>query len=193
MNFVMLLAVMLGAYLLGSVNFSILLFRVRGMGDPRDHFSGNPGATNVRRQMGLKRALLVLGLDLLRAGAASLIAQTLFGAAWIPWVGLALITGNMKPVFHGFRGGKGVAAYLGFHLFWTPLAALLAAAAWGAVFAATRHSFLGSHALVALLALATARHIHWVPWGLIPVAVTAGLILWAHRRNWRALKQPANQ
>ncbi|HOO41495.1 MAG TPA: glycerol-3-phosphate acyltransferase, partial [Syntrophales bacterium] len=55
-----------GAYLAGSVNFAIILFAVLGKGDPRSGFSGNAGATNVRRQAGLGWAALVLLLDLIR-------------------------------------------------------------------------------------------------------------------------------
>ncbi|MBC2711578.1 MAG: glycerol-3-phosphate acyltransferase [Desulfosarcina sp.] len=102
------------AYVAGSVNFSILAFRLTGREDPRGHGSGNPGATNVYRQAGIGWAVAVLLSDMGRAVAVALVANTLLPFWQVPWVGLGLILGNRFTCFHGFKGGKGVANYLGF-------------------------------------------------------------------------------
>ena len=102
------------AYVAGSVNFSILVCRVTGRQDPRHYGSGNPGATNVYRQAGIGWAAAVLLLDMGRAVGVALAANTLLPFWQVPWVGLGLILGNRFPCFHAFRGGKGVANYLGF-------------------------------------------------------------------------------
>ena len=101
------------AYLAGSVNFSILVFKITQKGDPRDSFSGNPGMTNVFRQSGFLMAAVVLLLDMGRSMAVAILAAGLLSYSWVPWIGFGLIVGNRYPCFHGFRGGKGVANYLG--------------------------------------------------------------------------------
>lgn len=85
------------AYLAGSINFSILLFRLTGREDPRQHGSGNPGATNVYRQAGAVWAAVVLLLDMGRAIAVAVLAQRLLNDWQVPWVGLGLILGNRFP------------------------------------------------------------------------------------------------
>ncbi len=150
---------MLCAYLAGSVNFSILLFRMLGKEDPRSQFSGNPGVTNVFRQAGRAMAALILLMDVGRAAAVALLAQYFWTEPWVPWAGLALILGNHFPCFHSFRGGKGVANYLGFYAFLIPVGAGVAALTYLVVFALVRVPFIGS-------------------FGMITVLTAAGLIRW---------------
>ena len=119
------------AYLAGSVNFSIVLFRLLGRDDPRTRFSTNPGVTNVYRQAGRLWALLVLLLDLGRASALACISLRLLPPAFLPWCALFLLLGNMYPLFHGFKGGKGVANYLGFTLVPAPWFAAAKARGYG--------------------------------------------------------------
>jgi glycerol-3-phosphate acyltransferase PlsY len=124
------LLLFIGAYAAGSINFSILLFRILGKGDPRKEFSGNAGVTNVYRQGGYLWATVVLLMDLARAMGIALISTSLLQMELVPWVGLGLILGNRFPCFHNFRGGKGVANYLGFTTVIAPLAAGVAALSW---------------------------------------------------------------
>lgn len=106
------------AYLLGSVSSAIIVCRLMGLGDPREAGSGNPGATNVLRIGGekgkLAAAITLLG-DLLKGLLAVVIAR-LAGVedAWqLALVGFAAFLGHLYPLFFGFRGGKGVATFLG--------------------------------------------------------------------------------
>jgi acyl phosphate:glycerol-3-phosphate acyltransferase len=180
---------MLCAYLAGSVNFSILLFRLLGMDDPRTRFSGNAGVTNVYRQAGWPLAALVLVLDVGRAMVVALLAQHLWANALVPWAGLALILGNRFPCFHGLRGGKGVASYLGFFAVLLPLGTALSLAIYLMAFALTRISFLGSFGvLTTVTGFGLARWSHEPP-ALAAVLITALSIVWFHRGNIAALRQ----
>jgi acyl phosphate:glycerol-3-phosphate acyltransferase len=173
------------AYVVGSVNVSIMVFRLLGAGDPRERFSGNAGVTNVYRQAGLSWAAFVLALDLGRAAATALAGLWLLTPERTPVLVLPLILGNRWPCFHGFRGGKGVANYLGFCAVLAPWAAVVAAVGWVAVYRATREPFLGSFAMTAVLTGGVMARC----WGniaaTVAVLVTLVLILTAHRRNVR--------
>lgn len=175
------------AYVAGSVNFSILVFRVLGKQDPRRGFSGNPGASNVYRQAGPLWAVAVLTLDMARAAAVAFAAAGLLPPAMVPWAGLALILGNAYPCFHGLRGGKGVANYLGFAAVLATPAAVLGILAWGAVFALWRRPFLSSFAMVLVLAAGMLYACGAGGPSLAGTVLTAGFILFRHRQNVREL------
>ena len=172
-----------GAYLAGSVNFAIILFAVLGKGDPRSGFSGNAGATNVRRQAGLGWAALVLLLDLIRAAALSFAALYFLPKGMAPWVALALVLGNRFPCFHGFQGGKGVAAYLGFTIPLAPYAAALSALAWVAVYGIGRIPFIASFGMVAVLAAGTVIASGYDAAAATGAVATASFIYLNHRQN----------
>ncbi len=182
LTFILLMAV---AYVAGSVNFSLLVFRFTGREDPRLHGSGNPGATNVYRQAGIGWALAVLLLDMGRAVCVALAADSLLPFWQVPWVGLGLVLGNRFPCFHGFRGGKGVANYLGFTLAIAPLWAGLGAIAWGTAHLIWRTPFLSSFAMVVVLAGGTtiASGSDWR--GGVGAVATAVFIVACHHRNIR--------
>jgi acyl phosphate:glycerol-3-phosphate acyltransferase len=175
------------AYVAGSINFSILLFRLLGREDPRVRFSGNPGVSNVFRLAGPGWAAAVLSLDLVRAMGVALLAAAWCSPTQIPWCALSLVAGNMLPVFHGFRGGKGVANTLGFTVVAVPWAALLGAWVWLLIFGIVRVPFLGSFGMVAVLCAGLA-----LAAGSVPSAVAAvlllGAILLAHRTNIAAIR-----
>ncbi len=182
------LIVMIVAYVAGSVNFSIILFRLLGREDPRKSFSGNAGTTNVYRLAGPGWAVLVLILDVGRAVAVALLAVTILTAGQAPWAGLALVAGNRFPCFHRFEGGKGVANYLGFSAVITPLGAVLSCAAWVLVYLATRAPFIGSFAMVGILAVATMAASGFASGAVIGAALTALFIILNHGKNieaWR--------
>ena len=151
------------AYLAGSINFSILLFKISGKEDPRKEFSGNPGVVNVYRQAGLFMAALVWLLDMGRAMGVALACSYLLPTALVPIGGLALIMGNRYPCFHQFRGGKGVANYLGFTTIIAPLAAGVSALAWLATFALFRIPFVGSFVMVFILGAGTLQACNFDP------------------------------
>jgi glycerol-3-phosphate acyltransferase PlsY len=171
------------AYLVASINFSIILFRLFGKGDPRDKFSGNAGATNVARQLGKPWALVVLLLEIGRAGAVAVAGVRLLPAALLPLLGLILIVGNQKPLFHRFRGGKGVAAYLGFTFFIEPIVAGLSCLAWVLAYGWFRQPFMASFFMVAVLALGTICSFSSAWPAVIGAGASMGLIFRAHKEN----------
>jgi acyl phosphate:glycerol-3-phosphate acyltransferase len=176
-------ALILVAYLAGSINFSIILFRLLGREDPRAQFSGNPGTTNVYRQAGPAWAVVVLLFDTGRSVTVALAAVHWTGVSLIPWMGLALIVGNHWPCFHGFKGGKGVANYLGFTMVISPLYAGVAALAWVIVYAVVRKPFIASFFMIFFLALGTILTIDPHPTAVTGTLLTAALIYYAHRPN----------
>ena len=108
----LLLAAVLG-YLLGSIPFGVLVTRVMGLGDLRHIGSGNIGATNVLRTGNKQAALATLLLDGGKGAVAVLIARWALGEDAAQVAGLAAFLGHLFPVWLGFRGGKGVATFLG--------------------------------------------------------------------------------
>ena len=175
------------AYLVGSVNFSILFFKLLKKGDPREQFSGNPGVTNVYRQAGMGAAVLVLILDVGRAVAVAFAGMAFLSPPGLAWAGLALIAGNRYPCFHGFRGGKGVANYLGFSAAVAPMGAVFGAPAWGLVFWLSRLPFIASFAMVVCLAGASILKWQEFPLAVAGAAATLFFIVFNHRSNMLAL------
>ncbi len=147
---VVLVVLIMGAYLAGSVPTGVLLARRRGI-DLRKVGSGNIGATNVGRALGKKWAAVVLLLDALKGFVPVLAARTLgLPATSIAAVALAAVVGHMFSLFLRGRGGKGVATSLGVCLALAPEAALASAGVYAALFALFRISSLGSLAAVVL-------------------------------------------
>ena len=171
------------AYLAGSLNFSILLFKILGKEDPRKEFSGNPGVVNVYRQAGFFTAAAVWLMDMGRAIGVALACINMLSVALTPVGGLALILGNRFPCFHQFRGGKGVANYLGFTAIIAPLAAGIAALAWLATFAIVRIPFVGSFVMVFILGIGTLLACNFDVLSTAAVLATMGLIYSGHKRN----------
>jgi glycerol-3-phosphate acyltransferase PlsY len=171
------------AYLAGSINFSILLFKISGKEDPRKEFSGNPGVVNVYRQAGLLMAALVWLLDMGRAIGVALACSYLLSTALVPIGGLALILGNRFPCFHQFRGGKGVANYLGFTTIIAPQAAGISALAWLATFAVFRIPFVGSFVMVLILGAGTLLACNYDSLSAAAAAATVALIYYGQKRN----------
>jgi glycerol-3-phosphate acyltransferase PlsY len=170
-------------YLASSINFSIILFKILGQGDPRDRFSGNAGTTNVSRQLGKFWGAVILLLDLGRAIAIAQIGVLFLPAPLVPVLGLILVIGNQKPLFHGFRGGKGVAGFLGFTAFLSPMSAGLSCLVWVLAYGLFRVSFVGSFFMITVLGLGTMIHYHW-DWMVITEAgLTMALIFMAHKPN----------
>lgn len=174
-------------YGLGSIPFGLLLTRAAGLGDVRSIGSGNIGATNVLRTGNKKLAAATLLLDLLKGTAAVLIVRFLMPtvADTATLAGVAAFLGHLFPIWLGFKGGKGVATYIGvlLGLFWP--AVLIFAGVWIAVAYFSRYSSLG--ALVATLVVPLSL------WGLGETTLAAvfallTVIVWAkHHANIRRL------
>ncbi len=171
------------AYLAGSINFSILLFRILGKGDPRKGFSGNPGTTNIYRQAGIYWAATVLLLDVGRAVGVAIAALEFLKYEFVPWAGFALILGNRFPCFHGFKGGKGVANYLGFTAVITALAAGISALVWVIVNSMVPKPFIASFFMILVLAAGSLSVIGNDPVSITGTIVTALLIYANHKSN----------
>lgn len=177
-----LIAALVLGYLLGSIPFGVLVTRLAGLGDVRDIGSGNIGTTNVLRTGRKDLAVATLIGDMLKATVAVLIA----GHVWGPTAGLvagaAAFAGHVFPVWLGFKGGKGVATYLGALIGVAWPVAVAFAAIWIGVAAATRYSSASALAAsVAAPILLCAFH------GAIPAGVVfsfMSIALWAlHRDN----------
>jgi len=147
-------------YLLGSIPFGLILTQLAGLGDVRKIGSGNIGATNVLRAGSKKLAAATLILDAAKGSGAVLVAVH-WGEEAAILAGLGAFLGHLFPVWLGFRGGKGVATYIGvlLGLYWP--AGVAFCAIWLLVAFATRYSSLAalsaSAASLALLALTN----HW--------------------------------
>lgn len=131
-------------YLLGSIPFGILVSKAMGLGDPRRQGSGNIGATNVLRSGSKKAAALTLVLDGGKAALAVVLARTFVEEDGAQLAGLAAFLGHCFPVWLGFRGGKGVATFLGLMLVLSWKVGLLCCAAWLVGVAITRISSMGA-------------------------------------------------
>lgn len=176
------------AYLLGSVSFGIWVSRLYGLADPRTVGSGNPGATNVLRSGRKSAAALTLLGDALKGWFPVWLALQSNMLMWVvAAVGLAVFFGHLFPIYHRFKGGKGVATALGVMLavsLWLGLACLLA---WAIVFAVSRISSLSAIVAAALSPIFAA-------WFLLPykdyvlmVLVMAIMLVWRHKTNIQKL------
>ena len=128
------------AYLIGSIPFGIVITRAFGLGDLRTIGSGNIGATNVLRTGNKPAAAATLILDAAKGGIAVLIARYTFGEDAAQLAGLSAFLGHLFPVWLGFKGGKGVATFLGILLALAWPVGLAACATWAAAAALTRIS-----------------------------------------------------
>ena len=125
-----LLGIFIAAYLLGSVPFGLLVSRIMGLGDVRSIGSGNIGATNVLRTGSKKAALATLLLDGGKGAAAVLLARYFYGETAAQVAGLGAFIGHIYPIYLKFRGGKGVATFLGILLAINPLTGAATCGTW---------------------------------------------------------------
>ena len=181
----MLLALALG-YVLGSIPFGLVLTRLAGKGDIREVGSGNIGATNVLRTGSRLLAALTLVLDCLKATAAILLARRLFGEQAGAVAAAGAMVGHLYPVWIRFRGGKGVATFLGILIPLLPIAAGVYAAIWLVLLLTLRiSSVAGMTAAISAPVMALALHSAYFPM-LLGFAV---LVLWKHRENILRLRK----
>ncbi|MCW8283101.1 glycerol-3-phosphate 1-O-acyltransferase PlsY [Agrobacterium sp. CMT1] len=168
-------------YLLGSIPFGLLLTRMAGLGDVRKIGSGNIGATNVLRTGNKKLAAATLLLDALKGTAAVLVANALWGYEASLVAGFFAFLGHLFPVWLGFKGGKGVATYIGVLLGAAPLMMLAFALIWLATAFITRYSSLS--ALVAMLVIPVALWVLGPEKTALLVMVLSVISWWKHREN----------
>lgn len=179
------------AYLIGSVSFAVVVSKFMRLPDPHSYGSGNPGATNVLRTGNKRAAVLTLLGDALKGFVAVVLARMILGEgsltsslnSWILCgVVVAVFLGHLFPIFHGFKGGKGVATACGilFGINW--ILGLATLATWIIVAKFMRYSSL------AALAAAVFGPIYFVflfgfhPMG-IALLIVCALLIWRHRSN----------
>ncbi|WP_243368316.1 glycerol-3-phosphate 1-O-acyltransferase PlsY [Microvirga solisilvae] len=179
-NMLYLLGALILGYLLGSIPFGVIFTRMAGLGDIRNVGSGNIGATNVLRtgRKGLAAATL-LG-DALKGTAAVLIAAQ-WGEHAATIAGLGAFLGHLYPVWLKFKGGKGVATFIGVLIGLNWIAALVFAVIWLGVAFATRYSSLS--ALVASAAVPIALWLLGQPAMAAMVVMLVALLWWKHSPN----------
>ncbi|WP_425051624.1 glycerol-3-phosphate 1-O-acyltransferase PlsY [Psychromarinibacter sp. S121] len=169
------------AYLLGSVSFGLLMARVFGLGDLRSVGSGNIGATNVLRTGNKLAALLTLIGDAGKGAAAVLLARWLVGEDAAGVAALFAMAGHLWPVFLGFRGGKGVATFLGTLLALSFPVGLAACATWLVAALIFRFSSLSALAASALAPVYALFFYHWH--GAVLILLMSALVWVKHRSN----------
>ena len=183
MNSAIPLALLVG-YLLGSIPFGLLLARFGGKGDLREIGSGNIGATNVLRTGSKGLAAATLLLDAAKGAIAVLVAQRLWPDA-VNFAAAGAMIGHLYPVWLRFKGGKGVATFLGVLVPLLPVAALVYAMVWIGLLAILRISSVAGMAAAAS-APVTAAVVN--EQSLFPMLLGfALLVIWKHQENIRRL------
>lgn len=132
------------AYLLGTVQYGLIVSRLLGYGDLRKIGSGNTGAANALRAGGLRLGVLVWVLDMVKAIIAVLIGNYIGGATFGVWCGVAVMVGHCFPVWSHFHGGKGVSCLFGVLLAINPLMFVICGIEWLIVVLGYGHSSLGA-------------------------------------------------
>lgn len=178
--------VVLMAYLIGSISFAVVVSKLMGLPDPHSYGSGNPGATNVLRTGSKAAAVLTLLGDAAKGYLAVVLARMLVGVdidSWVlPAVAVAAFMGHLFPVFHGFKGGKGVATALGILLAINWVLGLTTLSTWLIVAVFLRYS-----SLAALISALFAPAYFVFLFGIQPMALAillmSALLIWRHRSN----------
>ena len=203
-----LVAVVVIAYLLGSIPFGLIIGKLKSGVDVREHGSGKTGATNVMRTIGTKLGVLTLVLDVIKATVAVMLAALIIGSSSgvltigsvsLNWqhiaqvlAGLAAIAGHTWPVFAKFKGGRGVTAYFGTLFAIFPPAGIFGAEVLAIAALRSRHMSLGSllGALAACCLMIPLTILYNFP--LIYLAyglVVTALLVYQHQDNIKRLRQ----
>jgi glycerol-3-phosphate acyltransferase PlsY len=179
------IAVVLGGYLIGSVDFGVILPRLRGV-DIYVKGSGNPGASNVLRSMGRGMAGAVVVGDLAKGFVAAMAGDLVVGEVVGFAAGFAAVLGHCFPIWHRFHGGKGVSAAAGVIVWLEPLAGVGFLVAWALIVAATKKASIASIivavSLVPVLAVFGHRG-----WALVWAGAIGLLVVIRHQANIRRL------
>jgi glycerol-3-phosphate acyltransferase PlsY len=176
----------LGSYFMGSISFAVVVSKAMRLPDPHSYGSGNPGATNVLRTGNKVAALLTLLGDAAKGYVAIAIARAMVGVevdSWVlPLAAIAAFVGHLFPIFHGFKGGKGVATALGILLAINWVLGLATLSTWLIVAVFMRYS-----SLAALISALFAPLYFIFLFGVQPmaaaVAAMSGLLIWRHKGN----------
>jgi glycerol-3-phosphate acyltransferase PlsY len=174
------------AYLIGSVDFAVVVARMHGV-NIHEVGSGNPGASNVMRTLGKGPAVMVFVGDALKGVIAAAIGTFLTEtispiSPWAFAAGLAAVVGHCYPIYHRFRGGKGVATGGGVVFFTMPLAGLILTVIWVAVARLTKVASIASlTVLVTTIPLALWQGVRGT--ALVLLGAMLALVVFRHRGN----------
>ena len=185
----------LGAFLCGSIPFGLVLVKLAGKGDVREHGSGNIGATNVSRVGGKALGILTLLLDILKGFLPVFLASRAgIVSAYLPLLALVAVLGHVFTPWLKFQGGKGVATALGVILAVEPQLMILPMATFIFVLWLTRHVSLGSILAAAMVPVpillftggffGPPKWLEVLPWLLLVI-----LVIWKHRENIKRLQE----
>ena len=176
-----------GAYLLGSINSAIIVSKAFSLPDPRNLGSGNPGATNVLRTGNKLAAAITLVGDLLK-GLLPVLAVDLLTASppLVAATGIAALLGHMYPLYYRFKGGKGVATTLGVLLGFDWLLGALWIAIWLFTALIFRYSSLAALVATALILIASWFWTEEI-WLFISMVIITLFVYWRHRSNIKKL------
>lgn len=184
-----------GAFLCGSIPFGLLLVKLAGKGDVREHGSGNIGATNVSRVGGKALGVVTLLLDILKGFLPVYLASKAgIGSTYLPLLALMAVLGHVFTPWLKFQGGKGVATALGVILAAEPQLMILPMATFIFVLWLTRHVSLGSILAAAMVPVpfllltggffGPPKWLEILPWLLLVI-----LVIWKHRENIKRLQE----
>lgn len=189
-GFVCFLLCIVIAYLLGSINFAIILSKLRGE-DIRDHGSKNAGTTNMLRTYGKKAAVLTLVGDFLKGTVAVLIGMLLAGVLGQYLAALFAVLGHVFPVYYKFKGGKGIATAAGTILACEPIVLLILVIIFALVVACTKYVSLASVMVALLYPVLLDRYYKFIgaPSGLhlLFVIILSCIVVWKHWPNIQRL------
>lgn len=196
--FALLIAVSIGAYLMGSIPFAVVVSKVMRLPDPRQFGSKNPGATNVLRSGSKTAATLTLLGDVLKGVIAVVLARVIgnplgAGELFTACAAVTVFLGHLYPIFLHFKGGKGVATALGVLCALHPLLALLAALCWLLIAYTTRYSSLSAIITALLIPVIYMMGAHHV-WPAsqaqgLAIVIISILLLVKHKDNIQRLLQ----
>jgi acyl phosphate:glycerol-3-phosphate acyltransferase len=180
----------LASYFIGSISFAVVVSKAMRLPDPHSYGSGNPGATNVLRTGNKLAAVLTLVGDALKGYLAIFLARALIGVdvdSWVlPTVAVAAFLGHLFPVFHGFKGGKGVATALGILLGISAWLGLAALSTWLIVAFFMRYSSLAA-LITALFAPVYFVFLFGFQPMALAIAAMSALLIWRHQGNIQKL------
>lgn len=177
---------LIAGYVVGSIDFAVIVSRMHGV-DIRKVGSGNPGTSNVLRTVGKFPAAMVLVGDTLKGVMGAAMGMVASGVPdpqvhWAFAAGLAAVIGHCYPVFHRFKGGRGVATGLGVLFFTIPLVGLIVLVAWLVLTKLTKVASISSLVVVAAtIPLALWQGVSGV--AVVWLASTVALVVWRHRAN----------
>lgn len=174
------------AYLVGSIDFAVIVARMHGV-DIHNVGSGNPGASNVMRSLGRGPGAMVLVGDTIKGVIGAAMGMIASGTAdpqieWAFLAGLAAVVGHCYPIFHKFKGGKGVATGLGVLFFTVPLVGLIVVVSWMVLVKITKTASVSSLIVVfASIPLALWQGVRGM--SLVWLLVTIALVVFRHKAN----------